>query len=174
MTRYAALIRGVNVGGVAMKMSDVANVFGDLGLQDVKTVLASGNVLFDSPEGPSVLRPEIEAALGAAFGYQARVQVLSTAELRGIVDRFPFPADREGWHPYVIFVMGDQARDGLLALQPELDPELEQLAAGQGVLYWSVVRGRTLDSVIGKATAATKYKTMITTRNLRTLHKLLV
>ncbi len=173
MTRYAALIRGVNVGGAAMKMSDIANLFSDLGLQDVKTVLASGNVLFDSPEGTGVLKPEIEAALGTAFGYQARVQVLSTAELRGIVDRFPFPPDREGWHPYVIFVMEDRARDGLLALQPELDPELEQLAAGQGVLYWTVVRGRTLDSVIGKATAAPRYKTMITTRNLRTLHKLL-
>lgn len=57
-TRYVALLRGVNVGGVTMKMADLAEVVRGLGYDDVKTVLASGNVLFtvgdaaeDAPHG---------------------------------------------------------------------------------------------------------------------------
>ena len=49
MTRYAALLRGINVGGINIKMADLRSTFVDLGFENVKTVLASGNVLFDSP-----------------------------------------------------------------------------------------------------------------------------
>ena len=48
MTRYAAFLRGVNVGGVTLKMADVAAAFTAAGFTDVKTVLASGNVLLTS------------------------------------------------------------------------------------------------------------------------------
>ena len=48
MTRYVALLRGINVGGINIKMVDLARVFTELGFERVKTVLASGNVLFDS------------------------------------------------------------------------------------------------------------------------------
>ncbi|MHB1234690.1 MAG: DUF1697 domain-containing protein [Microbacteriaceae bacterium] len=172
-TRYAAFLRGVNVGGVNLKMRDVASVFNGIGLHNVKTVLASGNVLFDSPDAAGPLKGEIEAALSAAFGYPARVHLIDLTELRAIADRFPFPADREGWHPYVIFAMDDRAVAALAALGPALDPEVESLAAGDSVVYWTVLRGRTLDSVVGKATATARYKPMVTTRNLRTLRKLL-
>ena len=48
MTRYIALLRGVNVGGVTVKSADLAEVFRDLGFTEVRTVLASGNVVFDA------------------------------------------------------------------------------------------------------------------------------
>ncbi|MGH3552677.1 MAG: DUF1697 domain-containing protein, partial [Mycobacterium sp.] len=49
MTRYAAFLRGVNVGGVNLKMADVAAALSDAGFAGVRTILASGNVLLDSP-----------------------------------------------------------------------------------------------------------------------------
>jgi uncharacterized protein (DUF1697 family) len=175
MTDHVALLRGVNVGGITIKMADLATVFRDLGYDAVRTVLASGNVIFRADAPASQLRPAIEAALRARFGYEAWVHVLTTAQLRDIIEAFPFDAEREGWHPYVIFLMGEPhtdaaSRDALLSLH--LDPALESLAAGDGVLYWTVERGRTLDSVVGKETGRARYKQSTTTRNLRTLQKL--
>lgn len=176
MTRYVALLRGVNVGGVNIKMADLAAAFRELGYADVKTVLASGNVAFEADAAANELKPQIEAALRERFGYEAWVHVLTVGEIARIVEAFPFDAEREGWHPYVIFLMGElltnaEPRETLLDL--ELDPALESVADGDGVLYWTVERGHTLDSVVGKASGKTRFKALTTTRNLRTLIKLL-
>ena len=50
MTRYAALLRGVNVGGITMKMADVRDALTADGFAGVTTILASGNVLLDATE----------------------------------------------------------------------------------------------------------------------------
>lgn len=173
MTRYAALLRGVNVGGVNLKMADVAAVFTALGLDNVTTVLASGNVLFDSDDAAAKLKPRIEAALGERFGYDAWVHVLDIDTIRDIVAEFPFDAERAGWHPYVVFTSDDAVADELLGLRESLDNRLESIERGKGVVYWTVQRGSTLDSTFGKATGRSRFKESTTTRNLRTLQKLL-
>jgi uncharacterized protein (DUF1697 family) len=173
MTRFAALLRGVNVGGINLKMADVAAVFTALGLENVKTVLASGNVLFDSADSADALKPLIEKGLGERFGYDAAVHVLELDAIKHVVHDFPFDAEREGWHPYVVFVSDAQIATDLLALQDNLDEDAESIRPGDGVIYWTVERGSTLSSVFGKETGRTKYKTATTTRNLRTLQKLL-
>ncbi len=74
MTRYAALLRGINVGGINIKMADLRSTFVDLGFENVKTVLASGNVLFDSDrDDVPALKSEIESGLRAEFHYEAWV-----------------------------------------------------------------------------------------------------
>ena len=173
MTRYVALLRGVNVGGITLKMADVAAVFTRLGLANVKTVLASGNVLFDSGDEAAELKPRIEKALGERFGYEAWVHVVDLDSINRIVRDFPFEADREGWHPYVVFTSDDVVADELLALEGSLDNRLESIRGGEGVIYWTVERGSTLGSMFGKATGRARYKETTTTRNLRTLQKLL-
>lgn len=169
MTAYVALLRGVNVGGVNMKMADLAEVVRGLGYENVKTVLASGNVLFESQDAAAAAKDALETALRSAFGYEAWVHVLTVAQVQKIIDAFPYPrsADR---HAYVVFVLKDAVRDELLAV--ELDPKVEQAEAGAGVVYWSVPKGDTLDSAMGKAQAASKHKPWLTTRNLNTLEKL--
>jgi uncharacterized protein (DUF1697 family) len=173
MTRYVALLRGVNVGGITLKMADVAAVFAGVGLDNVKTVLASGNVLFDSADDAAELKPRIEKALTERFDYEAWVHVLDLATIETIVSGFPFNAEREGWHPYVIFTADSALAEELVAQKDSLDPALEDIAAGPGVVYWTVERGSTLGSTFGKATARPRYKSTTTNRNLRTLQKLL-
>ena len=111
--------------------------------------------------------------LTRAFGYQAWVVVLNRPTLRAIVDSYPFDAEREGWHPYVVFGSDDSHLTELSALADELDPNLERIDEGNHVLYWEVRKGSTTDSTFGKATAKAKYKATSTTRNLRTLVKIL-
>lgn len=169
MTAYVALLRGVNVGGVNMKMADLAKVVRDLGYEDVTTVLASGNVLFTTPDAAAAAKGKLEQALRAAFGYEAWVHVMTRAQVQKIIDGYPYPrsADRHG---YVVFVEKDAVRDELLAV--ELDPEIEKAEKGPGVVYWTVPKGNTLDSAMGKAQSGSKHKPWLTTRNLNTLEKL--
>ncbi len=173
MSRYAALLRGVNVGGINLAMKDVAAVFTGLGLTNVKTVLASGNVLFDADEKADALKSRIEAALGERFGYEAWVHVLSLESIRRVADEFPFDAEREGWHPYVVFVSDAGILEQLGALAADADPAVESIGTGDGVLYWTVERGNSLGSPFAKQLARPRFKSTTTTRNLRTLHKLL-
>jgi len=169
MTDYVALLRGVNVGGVTIKMADLAEVVRGLGYTGVKTVLASGNVLFTTPDAASAAKRALEAALRARFGYEAWVHVLTVDAIRSIIAGYPYPraADR---HAYVVFAVKPKVRSELLAV--ELDPAIEQASQGEGVIYWSVPKGSTLDSAMGKAQSKASYKPWITTRNLNTLEKL--
>lgn len=175
MTRYVALLRGVNVGGVNMKMAELAEVVRGLGTasekySDVKTVLASGNVLFETAAAASTVKTALEAALRKHFGYEAWVHVLTVAQLEKIVTGYPFERSA-GNHAYVVFVLKPQVREELLAVK--LDPAVEKAAAGDGVVYWTVPKGSTLDSAMGKAQSGAKHKPWLTTRNLNTLEKLL-
>jgi uncharacterized protein (DUF1697 family) len=170
MTRYVALLRGVNVGGVTVKMADLAEVVRELGYDDVKTVLASGNVLFTTTDAAAAAKGNLETALRKRFGYEAWVHVLTQAKVGKIVEAYPFErtADR---HAYVVFILKSELLDALLAV--DLDPDIDQAERGDGVLYWSTPKGSTLDSAMGKAQGASKHKPWLTTRNLNTLEKLL-
>lgn len=169
MTRYVALLRGVNVGGVTIKMADLSALVEELGFTDVKTVLASGNVLFTSTDAAAAAKSSLEAALRTRFGYEAWVHVLTVDAIRELVAAYPFPRESER-HAYVVFAVKPEVRAELLAV--ELDPAVEQAEAGDGVIYWSVPKGSTLDSALGRAQAKAAYKPWLTTRNLNTLEKL--
>ena len=169
MTRYVALLRGVNVGGITVKSADLAEVVRGLGYDDVKTVLASGNVLFTTGEPASTATPRLEAALGERFGYEAWVHVLTAEAVAAIAADYPF-ARSDDRHAYVVFVVKPEVRAELLAT--ELDPEVEQVAEGDGVLYWTVPKGSTLDSAFGRAQAVARHKPWLTTHILNTLEKL--
>ena len=167
MGRSAVLLRGVNVGGVKLRMAEVATCLREAGYGDVRTVLASGNVLLDSSRDPATDKATIEASLRKRFGYEAWVHVLRLPELERIVEDYPFEADRDGWHDYVI-----------VTTRPELAAEIvatdtEHAAPGDGVVYWTVPKGDTLSSAVGRLTSKARFAEWTTTRNLRTLRRLL-
>ncbi|MEO5535332.1 MAG: DUF1697 domain-containing protein [Pseudolysinimonas sp.] len=170
MTRYVALLRGVNVGGVTIKMAELAQVIRGLGYADVKTVLASGNVLLTTTDSAEVAKEKLETALRGHFGYEAWVHVLTQDAVADIVAAYPFTRSDDR-HAYVVFVVQPDVRRELLAVP--LDPALEQAAEREGVIYWTVPKGSTLDSAMGKAQGSSKHKQWLTTRNLNTLEKLL-
>lgn len=174
MATYVAFLRGVNVAGINIKMVELRKTLTDLGLTGVRTILASGNAIFETDRTDAAeLERDIEVALSAAFDYEAWIVLHDIATVRRIVDAYPFDPEHEGRHPYVVLSSAPDLLSELLALRTDLDPALEQLAAGDGVLYWEVERGNTLHSVFGKASAKKRYKSSTTTRNLRTLLKIL-
>lgn len=180
MTRYAALLRGVNVGGVTVTSTELALVFRDLGFTQVKTVLASGNVLFESAAGDTraqqaALKASIEKALGERFGYDAWIVLIEHDALTGIIDGFPY-AEVDHRQPYVVFCSEPAVREEVLAFAGGLAPDAdipERAGAGPAVVYWEVPKGSSTDTALAKFLAKPRFKATTTTRNLRTLRKLL-
>lgn len=170
MTKYAAFLRGVNVGGVNLKMAEVADALTGAGFTNVRTILASGNVLLGSSVKVATVRKKAEAALRDRFGYDAWVLAYDLDTVRAIDDGYPFEREVEGLQSYVTFVTDADVLDELAQLSPGPD---EKIQRGEGVIYWQVPKGRTLDSGIGKTMGKKRYKSSTTSRNLRTLAKVL-
>jgi uncharacterized protein (DUF1697 family) len=175
MTQYAAFLRGVNVGGVNLKMAEVATALTDAGLTEVRTILATGNVRLASAKGAEAVRTAAEKALRQQFGYDAWVLVYPIKKLQSIVDGYPFEPEVDGYQSYITFVSDGDVLDELAALTPDggADERIERGPKSAGVIYWQVAKNHTLDSTIGKTMGKKKYKASTTTRNLRTLVKVL-
>ncbi|WP_328366861.1 DUF1697 domain-containing protein [Micromonospora zamorensis] len=95
MTRYVALLRGVNVGTTRLAMADLRRIVTDLGHEDVKTYLQSGNVAFDSNvRDAEKLAAGIERALADELALTVPVLVRSGRELAAVAGGNPY-ADRE-------------------------------------------------------------------------------
>ena len=172
MARYAAFLRGVNVGGVNLKMAEVAAALEKAGFTGVRTILASGNVLLESRSGVDAVRKKAETALRERFGYDAWVLAYDIDTLRAISDAYPFEREVEGRHSYITFVTDEKVLDELAELAKQAGPD-EKIERGQGAIYWQVPRTGTLDTTIGKTMGKKRYKSSTTTRNLRTLDKVL-
>jgi uncharacterized protein (DUF1697 family) len=89
MTRYAAFLRGVNLGKRTVKSAELKAAFEAMGFADVKTLLASGNVLFDARASKS-LQQKIETGLHEAFGFRIGVVLRTLDELRTMVAADPY------------------------------------------------------------------------------------
>jgi uncharacterized protein (DUF1697 family) len=92
MTPYAAFLRGINVGGHKLvKMEDLNRIFASLKFKSVKTLIASGNVIFEAPKGDEkALARKIEAKLQASLGFEVPVMVRTLADIQKILKLNPF------------------------------------------------------------------------------------
>ncbi|MFK4152299.1 DUF1697 domain-containing protein [Streptomyces fungicidicus] len=93
-TRYAALLRGINVGGSRkVPMAELRTLLEGLGHDGVRTHLQSGQAVFASGHGDEEsLAAELAAAVERHFGFAVDVIVRDHAYLKGIVEACPFPA----------------------------------------------------------------------------------
>lgn len=109
MSRYVALLRGVNLGKRQVKSAELVAAFEAMGFANVKTLLASGNVLFDG-EAPE--RARIEAALERQFGFAIGTVLRSRDEMAALVARDPFKGRIEDADTklYVTFLAEPDAR----------------------------------------------------------------
>src|SRR5947209_17007057 len=137
MTKYAAFLRGVNVGGVNLKMAEVAAALSDAGFANVRTILASGNVLLESPAGAVAARKKAESTLRERFGYDAWVLVYDIDTVRAVSDAYPFEREVEGYQSYVTFVADKAVLDELGKLGEAAGAD-EKISCGEGVIYWQV------------------------------------
>jgi uncharacterized protein (DUF1697 family) len=92
MVKYVAFLRGINVGGKRLiKMEDLRRVVESIGLKNVRTFIASGNVLFETSQtNRDTLTRKIEKKLLTAFGHDVPVVLQTIDELKDILRTGPF------------------------------------------------------------------------------------
>jgi uncharacterized protein (DUF1697 family) len=170
MTAYIALLRGINVGGRTIKMADLRRALEELDVSDLRTVLASGNVVFSATGSKASVRGQVEKRLSDVFGSDARIVLLTATELKSILADCPFTSTADE-HAYVVVSSDPKALRELA--KSDLDDSREVLERGKKALYWRVRRGSTLETPFAKESAKAKYGAAVTTRNRNTLEKVL-
>lgn len=95
--RYVALLRAVNVGGVAkLPMAELREVCGALGWGAVRTYIQSGNVVFEAEAQAAELETALERAIAARFGWSRPAIVRSAGQWANYARETPFPeAERD-------------------------------------------------------------------------------
>ena len=167
MAYYAAFLRGINVGGRRVRNDQLREPFVALGLTDVHTFRASGNVIFAAErQAPATLTARIETSLAQSLGYQVATFLRSAEEIRAIGERQPFGAAQAGAAGGKLQVgllsgpPSKRARDAVLGLSTDSD----RLAMGERELYWLPSGGtrqteldmNLIDRLLGPSTRRTK------------------
>jgi uncharacterized protein (DUF1697 family) len=173
--QYVALLRGLNVGGhKPVKMADLAATFVGLGLKNVRTVLASGNVLFDAPSSSRKrLAARITAGLKRAFGFDATVVIRTLEEIGRLLDYNPFGRMKLPAHAQLYITFLAEGTPAAVA-QPDQSPKgnirMVRVSVGEivSVVVLSPGHGTTdlmnaLDRQFGR---------MATTRNWNTVKRI--
>jgi uncharacterized protein (DUF1697 family) len=172
-TRYVAFLRAINVGGHTVKMDRLRALFEELGLENVATFIASGNVIFESGEDEATLQQRISDHLHASLGYQAEAFLRTTAELAKIAACRPFPETEYTENSATLHIAflpaapDAAAREAIFALRGEKDDF--QIADRE--LYW-LIRGKMTDSALKGPELGKALGTSTTIRNVNTVRRL--
>lgn len=170
MERCVAFLRAINVGGHTVKMDRLRALFEELGLQNVETFIASGNVIFDAPsDNIPALEKQIEAHLLQALGYEVATFIRSGTELKALAAYPAFPAEA-GAGLYIAFLSTMPAEDAQRKLQALQTPTDEFKFHGRE-LYW-LCRTRSSDSAFSGAVLEKTIRMPATLRNITTVEKL--
>lgn len=177
--KHVALLRGINVGSAKqVPMAKLARCFEELGYRNVKTVLRSGNVVFEV--AASVTVPElaqvaaagaVEAAVLEATGVQANVVLMSGSRFAAIAEANPLPEvfATDGSKSFVSYC-GDRVPSGLVRPDAsELAPEV--LEVGAHAIYQWMPAGWLKTSV--PKSFWKQFDCPVTTRNWNTVQKIL-
>lgn len=90
--KWAAMLRGINLGKRQLKSAELKAVVEGMGFTEVKTILASGNVVFEAGDAkPEALERDLHAALEKTTGLKSEVFVRNRSEIEKLVEANPFP-----------------------------------------------------------------------------------
>ena len=172
MTTCIALLRGVNVGRAKrLAMADLRELVEGLGHTNVRTLLNSGNVVFDTRRvNVSKIAQSVEAAIADKFGFAASVVVLTAADLAGVILENPLHAAATDPSKHLVAFVSSAT--SLASAKPLLAESWtpEALAIGKRAAYlWcanGIIESKLLQA-FGRATGG-----VATTRNWATVLKL--
>ena len=169
MAKWVALIRGVNVGGGnRLPMEALRAAFAASGWQNVRTYIASGNIVFEAAGDAPAIAATLHRVLTEGFSIKTPLLIIPEASFRTAIAAAPVePA--EGRHLHGMFAMGDYSIDQPLA--DRLMSGSEAIYPQKGVVWIHAPEG------IGRSKLAEKFDqvvqgTTVTGRNLNTLRAL--
>jgi uncharacterized protein (DUF1697 family) len=133
MGMHVALLRGINVGGGRkVPMAQLRGVAEGLGLKRVRTLIASGNLVFEGESSEA----ELEAAVQSHFGFPVDIMIRSAAIWSATIAANPFPGEAEAAPKFLLLYLGKQAsaEEAVAYLTARAAPE--EKVAGQRDALW--------------------------------------
>lgn len=132
MTTYVALLRAVNVGGTGkLPMSELRRLCEDAGFTNVRTYIASGNVVFDSTLARRAVHAALENSLEAYAGKPVGVLIRTGKEMADLLRANPF-SDEAPNRTVAIFLDGAPPADTLEHITGQRN---EKVALGKHEIY---------------------------------------
>ena len=169
MARLVGLLRGINLGSKRrIAMADLRELMSELGYEDVRTVLASGNVIFTGPKAKA--REKLERGLEQRFGFKVDVILRTMDELHAVVDHDPFKDEVDNLTRYFVVFLPSAPDIGALEGQ---DFAPDKFAANVYEIYaWCPdgMQNSRLMKALGKPHPGA---TTATVRNMATVKRLL-
>jgi uncharacterized protein (DUF1697 family) len=163
MPTYIALLRAVNVGGTGkLPMSELTAMCERIGCENVRTYIASGNVVFRSKLSAAKVKKELEQELQEYAGKPVGVHIRTPAEMARIAADNPFPNAAKN-HTVAIFLDGPTKPAMLTEITGK---DKEEVALGKNEIYVSY--GPTM----GQSKLRIPAAKMGTARNMNTVAKL--
>ena len=168
MPRYAAFLRGVNLGRNRRASSaELRSCFEAAGLDSVETFRTSGNVVFDAGrESRGALTGRVERALAKDLGFDVTVFLRTAREMDQIAANEPFPAKLTSASKgkLQVAMLPGKPSASVRKQALELETDEDRLAFGDRELYWlpsggtrdSALDQRALEQVVGPWTMRTK------------------
>jgi uncharacterized protein (DUF1697 family) len=173
---YVALLRGINLGGhKQIKMQELKKLFESMGFDGVKTILNSGNVLFQAGgAAKSALVKRIEDELEKTFGYQVAVILRTIRNIQEMADSNPFKKVKvtQDIRLYVTFLSEDPGSSLKL---PYESPEkgFKILGIQDGAVFSVVTLTAKQGTTEAMASLGKEFGKRITTRNWNTIARIL-
>ncbi|MGI8704440.1 MAG: DUF1697 domain-containing protein [Sphingomicrobium sp.] len=164
MTGYVALLRAVNVGGTSkLPMAELRAIADELGFENARTYIASGNLIFSSRKGEAAVREMLEKRIAAHMGKPVPVIVRTAAEIREVLDANPF-RDAPGRRVLATFLPEPPPAN---ALEAALWRDGERLALGKREIYVDYC-----GTLLGRSKMVIPAAAKGTARNMNTVAKL--
>ena len=174
MTRYIALLRGINVGGKnKIAMADFRALLTGLGYTDAITLLNSGNAVFTGPKRDALaMAGQIDAAITEQLGLSVSTVIRTAAQMRTVVEADPFAGVATDPARYVVlFLSGAPQAAAVAAIDPgEYAPEEFRLVNHE-FYVWCPAGLREAKLTI--ALSHKRFGVIATARNWNTVTKLL-
>jgi uncharacterized protein (DUF1697 family) len=173
-TRYVALLRAINVGGHVVKMDVLRKHFTRLGLNNVETFIASGNVLFDAPGAkPRELEERIAMELERVLGYPVATFVRSPSDLASVVEHEPFVAGAFDFTKHALYIgfLEGRPKPDVVSKVVALKTPMDEFHVHGRELYWGS-RGRFSESAVSGALLERTIGMAMTMRSVTTVRKL--
>jgi uncharacterized protein (DUF1697 family) len=132
MVAYVALLRAVNVGGTGkLPMAELRAMGKASGFANVRTFIASGNLLFESDQDEAIVKAAIEAQLAAYARKPVLVLIRTADEMRAVIAADPFPDAHPSRH--LVYFHSTPPTQALIAGCRDINGE--RLALGTRELY---------------------------------------
>jgi len=172
---YFALLKGINVSGhKTIKMAELRAMFEELGYKNVRTLIQSGNVVFESNAAAETIRKKIEAGIKKTFGFDVNVIIRNKAEMEAIIKGYPF-GKVKGYEECKISVgyLSAAPTKAQIKEMESANNDKEMIVVSGNSLY-HLIRGGFSDSDFFKKNTVEKtLKVVCTVRNWHTTNKLL-